>query len=280
MEGKLDKLFKEKLARHKVNPSDHAWDQISHQLAGKRRSAWTKRLAVAASFLILISAISIGYLYIDRIQSSQPKLTQSKTTENPEIKSELEDEITTPSSKGSKSSEMFADQPDPKAEPSKNQIIESRVEKSMASTQQPESTQNEIRIQTVKENEMILPVELNPEIAESQKLLADNILIENVELNEKAQINDSQKLPDSIEQPGTKKTYPKIRIVYKADENSDLVASSNKTLINKGIKKITKFSDEHIMTDQVKTKLRNTKDDLLALNFGKILNKSNREIDN
>jgi cytoskeletal protein RodZ len=119
MEGKLDKLFKEKLARHKVNPSDHTWDQINLQLAGKRRSVWTKRLAVAASFLILISAISIGYLYIDRIQSSQPKLIQSKTSENPEIKSELKDEITTPLSKGSKSSEIFADQQDPIAEPLK-----------------------------------------------------------------------------------------------------------------------------------------------------------------
>jgi uncharacterized protein YbcV (DUF1398 family) len=76
------------------------------------------------------------------------------------------------------------------------------------------------------------------------------------------------------------KSYPKVRIVYKADANSDLVASNNRNLLDKGINKITKFSDEHIVTDQVKTKLRNTKDDLLALNFGKLLNKSNKDVDN
>jgi hypothetical protein len=41
----------------------------------------------------------------------------------------------------------------------------------MASTEQPESTQNEKRTQTVKENEMILPVELNPEIAEITEIV-------------------------------------------------------------------------------------------------------------
>ena len=51
-------------------------------------------------------------------------------------------------------------------------------------------------------------------------------------------------------------------------------------VLDKGIKKITKFSDERIITDQVKTKLRNTKEDLLALNFSKILNKSNKDIEN
>jgi uncharacterized protein YbcV (DUF1398 family) len=68
--------------------------------------------------------------------------------------------------------------------------------------------------------------------------------------------------------------------VYKADANSTLVVSNNRNILDKGINKITKFSDEHIVTDQVKTKLRNTKDDLLALNFGKLLNKSNKDVDN
>jgi len=110
--------------------------------------------------------------------------------------------------------------------------------------------------------------------------MADLISIEDIKPVEQEQQLDSNKEPDSIEEAAPEKTYPKIRIVYKADDNSDLVASNSKTLIDKGIKKLTQFSDEHIITDQVKTKLRNTKDELLALNFGKIINKSNKQIDN
>ena len=66
-----------------------------------------------------------------------------------------------------------------------------------------------------------------------------------------------------------------MRIVYKANKDSKLVASEKQTIIDKGINKITEFSDEHLLTSTRKTKLRNTKEDLLALNFGKLLNKSN-----
>jgi hypothetical protein len=74
--------------------------------------------------------------------------------------------------------------------------------------------------------------------------------------------------------------YPKITVIYKANHNSELVASRETGVLNKGIKKITKFSDEHIVTDEVKTKLRNTREDLLALNFGKIINRSNKDLEN
>ena len=280
MEERLDKLFKEKLTQHKVNPSDHAWDQINHQLARKRRNVWAKRLAVAASFLVLISAASIAYFYIDRVNSNNPSITQSKTKEIPEIKTKAEDNIKTPSSQGSESLDRVADQSKLATISNENQTPETPIEKSASTAMQSESAQNEEKTQAVKDKEMILPVELHPKKEESKDFLADNISNENVEQIEKKQIGDSEKVSDSIEKTVTEKTYPKIRIVYKADENSDLVAGDNKTLIDKGINKITKFSDEHIITDQVKTKLRNTKDDLLALNFGKILNKSNKKIDN
>ena len=92
------------------------------------------------------------------------------------------------------------------------------------------------------------------------------VLAENKAIDEPLEISEIKK---------QKKTYPRVTIIYKADNNSELVTSDKKTLIDKGINKITKFSDEHLLTADRKTKLRNTKEDLLALNFGKLLNKSN-----
>jgi len=280
MEGKLDKLFKDKLAQHKVNPSDRAWDQINHHLANKRKSVWTTRFAVAASLLVLISAISVGYFYINKMNSAAPALSQSKKIENPEIKTESEDEIKSPLSNRSKSSDIAIQQPPQAAEKQKNETAEYINEKSTEPTDKAETTQNKEKAPELVEEDLIIPVKLDPEIADSQEFIADLISIEDIKPVEQEQQLDSNKEPDSIEEAAPEKTYPKIRIVYKADDNSDLVASNSKTLIDKGIKKLTQFSDEHIITDQVKTKLRNTKDELLALNFGKIINKSNKQIDN
>ena len=91
------------------------------------------------------------------------------------------------------------------------------------------------------------------------------------------QITFEEPIEPSVEKA---KTYPKVRVVYKANQDSKLVASEKQTLIDKGINKITEFSDEHLLTSTRKTKLRNTKEDLLALNFGKLLNKSNKDIEN
>jgi hypothetical protein len=76
------------------------------------------------------------------------------------------------------------------------------------------------------------------------------------------------------------KNYPSITVTYKASQNSELLAKKETGVLNKGIKKISRFSDEHIITDEVKTKLRNTREDLLALNFGKIINRSNKDLEN
>jgi hypothetical protein len=88
---------------------------------------------------------------------------------------------------------------------------------------------------------------------------------------------------DEVGEPkkiNAKKTYSQVKIIYKANADSELVSSADKTLINKGIDKLTKFSNERLLTTDRKTKLRNTKEDLLALNFGKLLNKSNKETEN
>jgi hypothetical protein len=280
MEGKLDKLFKDKLAQHKVNPSDDAWDQINHHLAKNRKSVWAKRFAVAAALLLLISAASIGYFYNSKINSDIPTLTQSKKIENPEINTKAEDESKTNSSEKSKpldipikQSEIISESPISKGS------NESRKKTNLI-PKPTDSPENEGVREPRVAGKTVLPKQSEPVRDESRELLAGNISNEDIKPVEKDQELDSKEVPDSIEKPMSEKTYPKIRILYKADENSDLVVSNSKTLIDKGIKKLTEFSGEHILTDQVKTKLRNTKEDLLALNFGKIINKSNKQIEN
>ena len=103
---------------------------------------------------------------------------------------------------------------------------------------------------------------------------------ENRENERSSSESDEEITNDKKDNDGTKKSYPKIKIIYKANQNSKLVASSKQTILDKSINKITEFSDEHLLTAERKTKLRNTKDDLLALNFGKLLNKSNKDLEN
>jgi hypothetical protein len=101
--------------------------------------------------------------------------------------------------------------------------------------------------------------------------LAENVVPENVE-NQVSVENQPV-----VEQT---RSFTPLKVIYKANKDSKLVTADKETILNKGINKITEFSEEHVLTADRKTKLRNTKDDLLALNFGKLLNKSNKDIEN
>jgi len=111
------------------------------------------------------------------------------------------------------------------------------------------------------------------------------LIDEEIDIIEQADValndhSDEQSLDENPHPEKQVKSYPKVKIIYKANQDSELVASGKQTLINKGINKITNFTDEHLLTAERKTKLRNTKEDLLALNFGKLLNKSNKDLEN
>jgi len=58
MENRLDKLFRDHLSKHEEIPSAGSWNQLQDQLIKKRRVVWGKRVAVAASIL-LIAAVGI-----------------------------------------------------------------------------------------------------------------------------------------------------------------------------------------------------------------------------
>jgi hypothetical protein len=276
MEERLDKLFKDKLANHRVAPTSDAWEQLHGQLEHKKQNIWARRLAIAATLLLLVSVSFVGYKYLNGLEQVTPAISQSKTTDTKE-KSEAENsdlnnsplafndsevkDATKATNEGAVSNDIPVDYVPA-------QIAKS-PEKSIAKSTGEPGQENPLPKTTVAHNA--------PEVLEQEVLMAATIE-EDLKETEPPSASENITLVQANIEP--QKSYPKVRIVYKADANSTLVVSNNRNLLDKGINKITKFSDEHIVTDQVKTKLRNTKDDLLALNFGKLLNKSNKDVDN
>lgn len=276
MEERLDKLFKDKLANHRVAPTANAWEQLHGQLQHKKQNTWTRRLAIAATLLLLVSASFVGYKYLNGLEQATSAVSQSKSTGTKE-KSEVEnsDLINSPlafnESEAKEVTIAISEEEVSNNNPADNFPVQTlkSTEKSIIKTLKEPEQEINLEEATVPNNA--------PEIPEQEELLAATV---EEDINETEMPSESESITLVQVNTQPQKSYPKVRIVYKADVNSDLVASKNRNLLDKGINKITKFSDEHIVTDQVKTKLRNTKDDLLALNFGKLLNKSNKDVDN
>lgn len=276
MKNRLDNLFKDQLSKHGEIPSPQAWDQIHGQLVSKRRKVWGRRLAIAASILLFATAGFFGYRSLTTLTIKNDQLG-SKSIDEGKISEEQ-----------SNTEKVIIEYKDSKE-------IKTEVNIKTDEGQEPI-----IEVKSVEKNTEIPSITNSPieKIEEKMPLVAEVILdkheIRNdIKVEEQGEINEEPILPkqstevvlaenkviieqqefQEIKEP--KKTYPQIIIIYKADKNSKLVASGKKTFMDKGIQKITKFSDEHLLTADRKTKLRNTKENLLALNFGKLLNKSN-----
>ena len=283
MENRLDNLFKTKLSKHEESPSPQAWDQIHGQLVSKRRGVWRKRLAIAASILLFAT---VGYFGYRSLNSLTIKKTQyvAKTVDEIDSSEKLISSSEKPSTDNTNSREDV-------------------VENEIKANEPKQVTTNEKNVGKTTEGSLsaALPVEKvdedrTPILAEAVVEESETPVVINVEeqddLNVKPVIKESskeimwaentglQEEQETIKTPTQKKTYAQVKIIYKADENSALIVSGKKKIVEKGIDKITKFSNEHLLTADRKTKLRNTKEDLLAMNFGKLLNKSNKEFEN
>lgn len=279
MENKLDKLFRNQLSQHQETPSLEGWQQIESQLKSKRRARWGKRFAIAASILLIASIGFLGYRSLSIVEIDQDPLTvqsienKIKTMDQPEMQKDLElskdgmlEQNTSESANLPESQLMEANKLDDNIKDKTNIELKIPVESNeMSNLEITESLNVE------KDEEMDLDFEESQNGIEVIDPLEESTVIASAESTEK---NDESVI---IER---KKTYPKVTIVYKANQDSKLVVSGKQTILDKGINKITEFSDEHLLTTDRKTKLRNTKEDLLALNFGKLLNKSNKDLEN
>jgi hypothetical protein len=276
MENRLDKLFKDQLSKHEEIPSTKAWDQIHGQLVSKRRKVWGKRLAIAASILLFATVGFFGYRSLNTLTIKKDQLVTKSIDEN---------KISEDQRNPEKGIIEYKDSREIKAEDDINtdeHQVSITEQKSVEKIAEVPST-TDSRVEKIEEKmhlvaEVLLdkyeiPNEIKVE--EQNKITEEPLLSEQltevVQAENKA-VNEHQEIREFEKQY---KTYPRVTIIYKADKNSELVTSGKNTLLDKGIKKITRFSDEHLLTADRKTKLRNTKEDLLALNFSKLLNKSN-----
>ena len=278
MENKLDKLFRDQLSQYQETPSPEGWRQIESQLKSNRRALWGKRFAIAASILLIATIGFVGYRSLSIVEAEHDPFTAQSIDDNQKLKDQP---------KGQKDIEL-----------NKNEVLE---QKDSGSSNIPASQlaltktlDNNVKDET--KIELKVPAEANemsdPGTTESMYVEKDEEMaldfedsrniIEGIDPLESTVIASAESGENNDENViiEKKKTYPKVTIVYKANQDSKLVVSGKQTILDKGINKITEFSDEHLLTTDRKTKLRNTKEDLLALNFGKLLNKSNKDLEN
>lgn len=287
MENRLDQLFRNQLFKHLEEPSPQSWDQIQEQLTSRRRAIWMRRLVVAASITLFAVVTFFAYRSLNMLPTdpsievvdaesargndpevrSTDTVTSSRETLNQEEKvanaiNPIDTESHSAAPESNDNSVI-----DPIEQEENSRVLAEAADKPIALEE--EETENDLeKVDDSKIEEPAahaeLPLELDADVEHPQ--LAENTIP--VEPIEKSEVQQEEK------------TYPKVQIVFKADKESELVASNNTTIFTKGINKIAEFSEEHILTADRKTRLRNTKDDLLALNFGKLLNKSNKELEN
>lgn len=288
MENKLDQLFKNKLAKREEIPSPQAWGQIQGQLKTGRRKMWVKRLAVAAAIL-LFATIGVGLL---NIQSSESEKSLSKSMngtmekEQPEVGYRMDKVFSRII--GVDSGAIRAQTKEHNHAPAEQQaIVLEKDDLEMAMETKPNTQkraeQLAIKKREVpnKEKKMTKTEKADSEIPTRQIAIATQ---EKAEIMEKEGILEVVEAPllagnaeveTAIEPVPEKKKNRKVTIIYKASKNSALVDSGKKNILEKGIGEISKFSDEHLLTENRKTQLSQKKDDLMALNFGKLFtNKS------
>jgi hypothetical protein len=277
MENRLDDLFKEKLSKHEERPSQEAWDQIHGRLRSKKKAAWGKRLAIAASIILMATVGFLGYGLIKNIGIDQSTKTIS-------LNNELEET-------GANTVNQYSEQQQEEATDLIQNIKNASTETSQDTEQEDYEAVSNVEDKDVME--VIGQSSENDPVLANNKLQIRNELPVNEQPMQAAELNANEALLESVgevegddqvaaskQEAQKPKQYPKVKIIYRASENSELVASGKTSIIDKGLNKITQFSEEHLLTDNRKTMLRNTKEDLLALNFGKLLNKSNRELEN
>lgn len=283
MENKLDQLFRNQLSKHAEEPSPQSWEQMEEMLASKRRAVWTKRLAIAASITVFAAATIFAYQSLTIVQTD-PSTDVANIEANPTNKAIMSDaeelsgnaEVAVEMQEDADTIEATAIEKSVQTEPA---YVAEAVEKENSN----EHIKSDTEAPSVVAEVRAVEEDIDPIVENNIEKQDDDVSTANVEeeaspvLAENATSGQKQETTtiDAEEKP-----LPKVQIVYKADRGSALVASSKNTIIDKGLNKITEFSDEHLLTADRKTRLRNTKNDLLALNFGKLLNKSNRELEN
>ncbi|MDZ7608342.1 MAG: hypothetical protein U5K79_22785 [Cyclobacteriaceae bacterium] len=267
MENNLDRLFRNKLADHKVTPSDNAWEKLNSQLRQARWHMTQKRLAIAAAVILFMSVIGVTYYYLDTQKSAENPVIAKKVDSYSgkpanEALTEIVQDSQSTINEIAQVNEGVSETVVKPAVPAIETVAKKNHPEPIAEKTEDSETNFHAPQETMEESPLVAQAIM--ESPETSKIPASET-VEDV-----AVISTPVEIP-SIQEPMT------VTITYKANKNSRLVASQKANVIQEGIEKITGFAEERVFTDELKTKLRNTTEDVLALNFGKLINKQNKE---
>ena len=282
MENKMDQLFKNHLEGHTENPSAEAWDKLEHHLSAGRRKKRQKLLLIAASFMLICLSGFVAQRYLHHATPVEVKNAQISMTP-------AHDASPTPHTTAKPLPEQAVDKsgnikvararmtPKSPAKSTSRQI-DHPAKNTQKIAQNPWRTESATTAKSSGQPEKAAdPAEGLPQGFIEDRAAQDEPEVTLADNNRPPAGDDLQQ--KALQQVAENNTMPqqplKVTIVYKATKNSALVNDEDRNLIGKSLKKIKEFSDEHVLTAKRKNMLRDTKDELLALNIGKLLNGSN-----
>ncbi len=266
MGNRVDQLFKNKLSGHTVSPSPEAWDKIQSSLHASHRLRMQRRLALAASVVLFVSAVGVGLYFLNqgRPEAFTAVSDVSKPSESHENNSVIESRTQI---------EVSKVKPDIQSQPTENREQSINPEQSDFAYRTSEKPMNEAKKDLPAAEKVVIIDQ------ENVALLTEAVTqAEDVSETPEVPMEDQQLFAEnSAPSGGDSEPTMTITITYKAGKDSKLVSPQKQSLFDEGVQKITGFAEERVLTDELKVKLRNTRDDLLALNFGKLITKQNKE---
>ena len=255
MENKIDRLFREKLGGMEMMPSARGWEQISRG-AVSRKSAMPWIRWSAAVFLLVLG---IAYLFERGHRQAMPGSVLSETAESAP-------HITESSPAVAKAPEVEA----PAAEVTETDKTPSRKFRAHADAvripapvptkelSSPEERAPQLHLAEVEPAEAVSPVE---------SVAVTGVTNENPDLRADAgEFNNAFESAEPLP----------IRIVYKKGRQPE-PDRSGMGIMQRGMEKLTALTDELKLSEEARGKLRNTKDDVLAFNIGRLINRKNNE---
>jgi hypothetical protein len=257
MENKIDRLFREKLGGMEMMPSTRGWEQISRGAVSRKSTMPWIRWAAAVFLLVM----GIAYLFERGQRQAMPGVMLSEKAE---------------------SASQIADSPPalakaPEVEAPAAEVIES--DKTPA--RKFRSHSDAVRIQApapTPTKALSSPEERAPQLqlavaepAEAgpigEQATATGFIHENPDLRADAgEFNNAFESAEPLP----------IRIVYKKGRQPE-PDRAGLGIMQRGMEKLTALTDDLKLSEEAREKLRNTKDDLLAFNVGRLINRKNNE---
>ncbi len=250
--NKLDRFFKEKIGPLEIQPSERSWDALNHQLKEKRRKILFRRLAIAASIVLMgIAGISVYRLQGDVSGNTVVETRKQGSPRTEEIQLAL---------KPAKiADETVEDVPDLQESDNINTIPEEIVE---IPKEQEEPLISQVVVNE-PDPEYVSEESTGEEAPEEQHIEeeADDFPVQLAEAEIPHESEDVKYLP--------------VRIKYiSGDQKSG--KSNAKAILEKGFNKITDIAENTILADNYKSKYMNVREDIVSLN-NKLFNKTGKE---